>query len=272
MYKYNKDMESIVVTHNAGFFSCYTIRLLSIISYFNKNKKCPLQVDSSQQFKDYKIHANRDYTDEYIKNDNFPEIEHLKDISINSEDGDQFSNYKNINFQMVKPFIRKYFSPSDNILNLVQKLEIKYDLDYENLAAFYYRGTDKYIETNICDYKTYIEKAEQLKIENPTLKFLITSDDIHLINLFRTTFPDTIICEELLDKSSRSFEHSQLMLANVLMMSRANVLICSSSNVSLWIVLFRGHGGNLHQYLNHKEYIYDQRNKLFSPGKSTYWI
>lgn len=47
--------ENLIITHNAGFFSCYTLRLYDIIFYFNKNKKCPKFVDSSCQFIDYKI-------------------------------------------------------------------------------------------------------------------------------------------------------------------------------------------------------------------------
>ena len=42
------------ITHNAGFFSCCTIRLLEIINYFNLNKELPLIVDSSVQFEVYK--------------------------------------------------------------------------------------------------------------------------------------------------------------------------------------------------------------------------
>ena len=41
-------------------------------------------------------------------------------------------------------------------------------------------------------------------------------------------------------------------------------IICTSGNVSLWIILFRGHNKNIHQYLSPKEYIYDVKNKDFN--------
>ena len=180
--------KTLIITHNAGLFSCYTIRLLNILSYFNKYKECPYKVDSSTQFKDYKINQNKDYTYEYIKLNNSMIINYYNDIKITNEDREeQFSNYKNINFDNIEPFINKYFSPSDNILNIVSKLENKYNLDYNNLAVFYYRGTDKYIETNRCDYNEYIDKAIQIKKDFPLVKFLITSDEINLINLYRLT-------------------------------------------------------------------------------------
>ena len=266
------EFENLVVNHNAGFFSCYTIRLSNIISYFNTNKKCPQKVDSSKQFQDYKINKYEDYTYEYIKlNDS--NIQYYNDINITNEDIEcQFSNYKNLNFQIIKPFIDKYFLPSDNILKIVYELENKYNLDYENLAVFYYRGTDKYIETNLCDYNTFIEKAAQIKNNNINIKFLIVSDEINLITLFKNKFSDTIVFNELLNNMERSFIHSQLMLASVLIMSKSKFIICTSGNVSLWIILFRGNNSNIHQYLSQKEYIYGVKNKSFDINNNSFWI
>jgi hypothetical protein len=263
----------LIVNHNAGFFSCYTIRLLKILSFFNENKKCPKQVDSSKQFLNYKIDTSKDYTNEYISLDDTLNIEYNNHIQITNEDREeQFSNYKNINFDYIKPFIKKYFSPSNNILKIVGELEVKYVLNYENLATFYYRGTDKCIETNICDYHSYIEKAKKIKDDNPNIKFLILSDEINLIELFLKNFPDTIIFEEILTNMNRSFIHSQLILASVLIMSKAKYIICTSGNVSLWVVLFRGHNNNIHQYLSPKEYIYGVKQKSFDANNKEFWI
>jgi hypothetical protein len=266
------EFENLVVNHNAGFFSCYTIRLSNIISYFNTNKKCPQKVDSSKQFQDYKINKYEDYTYEYIKlNDS--NIQYYNDINITNEDIEcQFSNYKNLNFQIIKPFIDKYFLPSDNILKLVDELEKRYNLNYENLAVFYYRGTDKCQETNLCEYDTFIEKAKEIRNNNINIKFLIVSDEINLINLFKDIFPDTIVFIELLNNMDRSFIHSQLMLASVLIMSNSKYIICTSGNVSLWIILFRGHNNNIYQYLSHKEYIYNVKNKVFDGNLKLFWI
>ena len=265
--------EILVVNHNAGFFSCYTIRLLNILEYFNKNKKCPKTVDSSRQFMDYKNNNIQDFTNEYIKLNEHLTIEYNKIIKITDEGREeQFSNYKNINFKDIEPFIKKYFSPSDNILKIVHQLENNYILDYSNLAVFYYRGTDKKIETNLCDFNSYFEKAIQIKKNNPTIKFLITSDEIRIINLFKNKFPDVIVFEELSNNMNRSFIHSQLMLSTVLIMSKAKYFICTSGNVSLWVTLFRGNNTNLHQYLSPKDYTYGVKNNNFGINNNTFWI
>jgi hypothetical protein len=265
--------EILNITHNAGFYSCYTIRLENIVEYFNKNKKLPLKVNSSNQFKEYKINKSEDYTNKYIKINDSININYINDIRVTNENREQqFSNYKNLNFEHVKPFIEKYFSPSDEILNLVSIFEKKYNLDYENIIACYYRGTDKKKETILCDYNSFIDKAKQIKNNNMDAKFLIVTDEINLINLFKETFSDTIVFTELIDNMKRSFIHSQIMLTSVLIMSKAKHIICTSSNVAMWTILFRGNANNLHQFLSPKEYIYNVKNKDYDKNRQLFWI
>jgi hypothetical protein len=265
----------LVVKHNtdAGFFSCYTIRLLHILMYFNQTKTCPKKIDSSNLFYQYKKNVNQDYTYEYIKARDSPSIEYNEPVRITDDDREeQFSNYKNISFQIIKPFIYKYFYPSDAVLKRVCELETKYKIDYANLAVFYYRGTDKCIETNLCEYGAYIERAEQLKNDNPNIQFLVVSDEIEMLRLFVNQFPNTLVIEELIQHMGRSFEHSLWMLASVLIMAKANHIVCSSGNVSLWIVLFRGHNNNIQQYLSPKEYIYGVKNKNYDAHNKSFWV
>ena len=44
----------LTIKHNAGFFSCCSVRLDKIVEYFNRFKILPETVDSSQQFEWYK--------------------------------------------------------------------------------------------------------------------------------------------------------------------------------------------------------------------------
>lgn len=44
-------MHIIKITHNAGFFSCCSVKLTKIVEFINLNKKLPDSVDSSAQFK-----------------------------------------------------------------------------------------------------------------------------------------------------------------------------------------------------------------------------
>ena len=57
---------SIKIIHNAGFFSCCSVKLHQIIKFFNTQKKLPDIVDSSAQFKWYKTqNKSNDITFDY---------------------------------------------------------------------------------------------------------------------------------------------------------------------------------------------------------------
>ena len=45
------------------------------------------------------------------------------------------------------PLINKYFSPSDEINEIITTMKKKYSLDYENICVLFYRGNDKNRET-----------------------------------------------------------------------------------------------------------------------------
>ena len=47
------DNNILYTNHNAGFFSCCSVKLDNIIQYYNKYKKLPI-VDSSKQYEWYK--------------------------------------------------------------------------------------------------------------------------------------------------------------------------------------------------------------------------
>ena len=58
---------TLTITHNAGFFSCCSLRLHYIINYINLNSKIPNNVDSSNQYQWYKLNNEEDII-QYFKN------------------------------------------------------------------------------------------------------------------------------------------------------------------------------------------------------------
>lgn len=245
------------INHNAGFFSCCSKRLEVIIEYYNCHKMLPLGVDSSQLFDMYKRNMRRDITYEYFKEDdsNFSK----NDIRICQEDGEpQFTDYRKINYEDVGLFISKYFMVSNKIIKLIDKLENRYKIDYENICAVYYRGTDKILETNIATYDEFINKAKDV---NQKVKFLVQTDEKEFRDKFIKEFGENrcIIIKEI--DIEDKFMHSLYLLSIVIMISKMKYIICSSSNVSLWIMFYRGNANNVWQYLSHKDVIYGIPNK-----------
>ena len=104
------------IIHNAGFFSCCSVRICKIINYFSKYKMLPSAIDSSNTFSMYKINNNTDVTYDFFEHyDNINDkIIYEKVIPINIYNF-QFSNYKDVDYKSIIPFVKKYFTPSLNI-------------------------------------------------------------------------------------------------------------------------------------------------------------
>jgi len=256
------------VNHNAGFFSCCNIRLHEIINYFNNNKKLPQIVDSSSQFVLYKPRdmIMNDITYHFFTNNNTMNIEFENSVSITNEKiEDQFSNYKKLNIEDTKPFIQKYFTPCQEIIDIQNKLLVKYNINPNKCISIYYRGTDKYLETVLGDFSKYDEMIYKIKDNNNTANnytLLIQSDSSHFLNYMKEKHDNVIIIEE--NKSSNSnrgihlhntnignenYNDIKKLFASFLIISSCKHFICCSSNCSLWMVYYRGNIDNIHQYL-----------------------
>ena len=239
------------VTHNCGFFSCCSVKLHYIIEYFNKEKILPEEVDSSEQFRIYKpLHIlNDDITYHFFKKPDSTPIQYTKNIDYTWNS--QFEQFTNLDFESLKPFVDKYFSPSDNIERLSYFLKNKYNIDYENCCGVYFRGTDKYKETKLPTISSYIEKMKTIK-----KIFLVQSDDIHFINSIKIEFPNCIIIEENIISSTTNGIHNEVssdinyylihyFFATLLILSKCSIVLCNTSNCSMWIALYRNSCNNI---------------------------
>lgn len=257
-------MYMIKITHNAGFFSCCSVKLAQIVEFINSNKKLPDSVDSSAQFQWYKNNNNKDKD---ITFDYFENYDNIKDIKISFPIKyhwvDQFKNYLNLDYKCITPLIKKYFSPSIEINEIIDDLEKKYNLIYENICVLFYRGNDKNRETKKCGYDEYLNYINQILKQNPKIVFLIQSDETEFIEFMTNRLPNNSFyfkdeirhikkCNNTVDilMKSTAYEFSKKYLAITIIMSKCKYIICGSGNCDIWIMLYRGNNNNVIQNLN----------------------
>ena len=259
---------SVVVPYGAGFFSCCSVRLYHICDYINKNHKHPESVDSSKIFTWYKNEKEDDITFDYFKHYSLmPTVEPHSFIDYHWGPS-QYVAYRTLNYSAICPLIQKYFTPSPEIMELLDTMEKKYNLDYSNTCALFYRGNDKNSETYICGYEDYVKRARDILIIQPSIVFLIQSDETEFIDLFTRLYPNNSIvlrdeirhmnkCNDTVDKkfSSTNFEFSKKYLAITLIMSKCKYVVCGSGNCSIWIMFYRGHANRVCQQLNNTWFI-----------------
>lgn len=267
---YNMDSPTekniLKVWHNAGFFSCCTIRLLDIIAYFNKNASLPDEVDSSEQFLHYKGYPGENMMPVYF-NQEAEQLELQCSYPVNIRMdcmAIQFDSYSNLDFKNIVPFVKKYFMPSINVLQYAAEFKLKYKLDYPNLCAVFYRGNDKATEMKIAPYGMFIEMAHKIKASNPNIRFLVQPDEKEFLDAFLAVFPDSIYFTEtpMLNKSNTSmfFEvpinerpaYGAKFFAAVLCLSQCSNVITHSGNGALWLSLYRGNSINVNQIFNNE--------------------
>jgi len=260
----------VIVDHNAGFFSCCNIKLDLIVEYINRNKKLPASVDSSTTFTWYKPNhrIREDITFDYFEHyTNLENIEINKDALINYHHTHQYINYSKLDFMNLIPLVKKYFSPSNDIANIINNLEKKYHIDYDNICVLFFRGNDKCKETVLCEYDEYITYAKLISSKNPNIIFLVQSDESGFIKLMTETFPNNSFyfkdeirhmdkCNTTVDvvMKNTNFWFSKYYLGITIIMSKCKYVICGSGNCSLWIILYRGNSENVYQNLN-KEWV-----------------
>jgi len=256
---------SVISTHNdSGFFSCCSVKLFNIVNYINNNNNIPTYVDSSQSFEWYKQPDGKDVTYEY-----FEHYDNLKNItiynSINYHHEHQYIDYLKLDYSNIIPLVKKYFSPAKGIINIINNIEQKYSLIYDNICVLFYRGNDKITETDLCKYDEYLVYANLILNTNPNILFLIQSDETEFIEFMIKQFPNNSFyfkdeirhvkkCVSTVDKLMKNTNHefAKYYLAITIIMSKCKYIICGSGNCSIWIMLYRGNNNNVYQNLNRK--------------------
>ena len=252
-YAYSFDKKKLIMLYSKdtfGFFFTLRIILNCSIKFFNKYKKLPEYIDNTHQFKQYKPHnkKNIDIAHEFFKETN---------INIKYTNPVIYVFYKNTPSGDIQLFIKKYFQPSTKVTKIIKNIEKKYQLNnYDNLCALYYRGTDKATETNLPTYEEVLEKAKTLKAKYPEIKFLLQSDEPDFLEVGLEYFPDATFFKDenipRMPEPYRNFEHALNLLAIVIILSKCKYIICTTSNVSIWIMLYRGNIKNVMKYWSNK--------------------
>jgi hypothetical protein len=271
--------------NGGGFFSNCNVMLMTIINYFNNKKKLPLEIKTINLFVIYKQFDEQDlyklmfYTDSY-------DIEYKKEITFNNEGFEnQFSDYKLLNLNDLQPFFQKYFTPRPIILNNVDLLINKYNINVKNeICGVFYRGNDKIKETQKPPYSDFILKAKELKETNKNMKFIVQTDEIQFLKTFLQEFPDSIFFEEVPPISSTNhtnvsrilhhnnkIEHAINFLSIIYIFSKLKYLITTSGNCEIFITLYRNNTTNLFQYLKKNKYIHGNLNKDYDENNKQVW-
>jgi hypothetical protein len=181
-------------------------------------------------------------------------IDKEKIISYNCAD-EQFQVFKHLsNVNDVIPFVRKYFTPTDEIMHFVDVLTQKYNISYDKTCVIFYRGNDKITETPIGSYDDFVERALNLHNNDNKIQFLVQSDETDFLDYCKSRLPNCIIMYDEIRHVNKNNNtqvdymsynegknnlYAKYFLAIMIIMSKCKYIIFNSGNISLWIFYFQ---------------------------------
>ena len=251
-------MKLILTNHWAGFFSCNCMRLAQIINFCNLNKEDPDEIINNNMYTWYNSNTNIDICKDFFITNNEIDVnyEYIEKAPNVPNVCMQFMNYKELELTEIYKYVNKFFSPSQKILDIKQKIIEKYSVDINNSCVLFCRSNDKATETRIPTYDEYTVEADKIVKINPNIKFIIQSDECEFIDYMKNKYPNNIIFYDeirIINKNTsmtvdnhgrtpdNNYKYMLNFLAIVLIMSECKYVICNKGNISLWILFFRQH-------------------------------
>lgn len=260
---YNQENETLYCGHNEGFFSNCTTTLWNLTALYKQNIT-PRNINFSRDFSNYKTpEQNQNQVDMYPFYFNLCNSKEIKFRTFWIRHADQHYIYRFLDFGFYNQLIAKYFNLSQPILEMVDSLVEKYNVNPAKTIAVYYRGTDKYLECSLADPNLCLKQAEKILKRHPAFKILIQTDQKQVRDLFINYFGDRcLFFEELpvtegregmhkMDSNAlgmNKFEYGKAILAVIYLISRCRFVINHSGNMAFWVCLFRGNAKNVDQF------------------------
>tara|TARA_B110000902_G_C14272203_1_gene573624 strand:+ start:1157 stop:2152 length:996 start_codon:yes stop_codon:yes gene_type:complete len=264
---YNESSDTLILLHNAGFFSACSVKLHYLVKYFTIFNKLPTYVDSSYQFwwqkhppylftKTFEGDVTFDFFENYVNYDFLINKNDIKLVNKYTWDAQWLNYTKNPFFKTLRPFIKKYFSPSKDILNIIKRMENKYNIDYDNTIVVFFRGNCKaYREREELSKELFLKKTQSILEKNPNSTVLLQSDEINFIGYMKDNFNNHIVFNDecrMISKQNRTVDefyrnnknsdnnlYSKYFLAIIIIMSKCKFVICGRGNCDVWIYIYR---------------------------------
>lgn len=140
----------------------------------------------------------------------------------------------------------KYFHPLPYILDKVHQFAKNYFEGFFMIGV-HFRGTDKYTEARRVNYEEIFIKINECIPADSPYKIFVATDEIGFLQAIKREFPNQVIATNAYRSegdigthfsTNHPFETGEEALIDALLLSRCDLLIRTSSNLSLWSTYF----------------------------------
>lgn len=251
-----------------GFFSTFTLMLTSIMVVYKKYKKTPNQIDDRFLLKKIKKNKEINMYHHFFHIDESVVIDFdVNEIPVPFSPDDHHTIYFEKYSKYYNVFFKKYFNLNNNIIEKIDFLKQKYNINPDNIVSVVYRDSDKWTDMGGFKYVSagaYMNMCRSIIHENKGLNVLIQSENMGVINTFKQSFGAIYFDETNLGNSSeiyppiplddnKKMEWSEYYVASLWIHSMSKYVIMYTGNSSFFIYLNRGTTKNLIQEITFKK-------------------
>ena len=233
-----------------GMFSVFNY-IAGILFHYDKGEYAGLEVDFENVGLYYDpLHGSNwwEYYCEPIRLGNKENTTIFQLRNYRDYDGFAYFTERQLSRESVFLIIQKYIKIKNHIQKKVDDFILENFTD-NYVITLHYRGTDKIVEANSIPYEEVAQKINNYIKENElkNYKIFLASDEQKFIDFMQNLFSDSLITYEahrshdgipLHMQSTDKFQIGEEALIDCLLLSKGNVLIRTSSNLSLWSTYF----------------------------------
>jgi len=252
------EMNQLDCLWNSGFYSNQSQVFLSLLILLSHGI-IPETICYALGFRRLKKDPNRDVYHDFYRMDPNVEVQLLKTVTLPDENRKQFDLY---DFEYYNPIVKRFFTPSDVVLERKNMLMDKYEIDPDKTISVLYRGTDKGTELALAHPQDYLIVTQRLLQKNPDFKVLLQTDQTQVIQMFVEALGDKVVFFEetpsttsnsviwnLMEKNGAdSIEWSQWFDAALRCVSDCRYMINHTGNVAFFANLYRGSLDGVYQF------------------------
>jgi hypothetical protein len=191
---------------------------------------------------------------------------------------DHHGTYAVYPYELLSAIRDTYFRPSEAVLNRKNALARKYDLTPGNYIALYHRGTDKGEEIKLTAAAPMLRSLQEAIHKSGISKVLVQTDDQSLLDFYLANLGSTVtVIEELpATTGAKGFHYlnheqglidkknfSLTLTAMTELLAQSDQFITSTSNLSGWACLLRGHAHGVVQFNKHGRKVTNLYAQLF---------
>jgi hypothetical protein len=162
----------------------------------------------------------------------------------------EFGIYRKDAHRLIGKFIKLKPHIEDKVNQIVENI-----FGYSSIIGVHYRGTDKFSEAPVSSYDnvaTYVDVtiAQLQEIGHSDIKIFIATDEQSFLDYMRVRYPSKVVCYEDSERSVNSvcvhlsgmggtpYKKGEDALIDCLLLSRTDILLKTSSNLSLCSAYF----------------------------------